>query len=466
MLATSESTVDTSPKILAKPVLKTPPYPVETLLSGSGKEKLYPHTSLYLGSLIHGTVQAELRGGISVGNSPMMGFIEHLNKKREGLGDEIGESVQEISKEIIRQIKEEAGLDGQYQTEWFSEMQFEPSHMQVAIIERAIGDIDLNKAIVDMGFGSLNEYAKAAVTLEGFDQVLEERLNKLRTNYSSEEYRTCSSKLAAVTMAVRSYYYFDFERGKSRDFDLNAIPREYKKVILSAAARPDLIGLSVSKEDPDNESIKAMLGVFRNGLSGRNWGQRSLLDFSNVSREIIANQLKVLDMVRSGRIKMTFVEMKSEFSEERAQEASQTRSGGNGVPSNYIKDVAHTLWAGYQFLTRLYNLPETASLADQEHRRNLLGVMTADEDRRGQTLYQAVRFMEPLLREPHSYLLSRIQWPVINPIGKDFPPLYGLTATPAKCPFRVATTQIDKRELVRSIVRIPRRMVRNAIDAA
>ena len=94
-------------------------------------EKIYPHTQMHLGSLIHLAIADELKGN----NWREHPYLEHLRGLDEGLAKSVEEGVKKLSKEItVNLTSKEVGKE----TIWLSEVPFRVSAQQVETIENVL----------------------------------------------------------------------------------------------------------------------------------------------------------------------------------------------------------------------------------------------------------------------------------------------------------------------------------------
>lgn len=446
-------------KIVAPPVPKAPP---KEHLQNTGLPYPYPH--MIIGTMIHFKTAQAIRG-MAADTVASPNYVAFLDASSDTLvGTRLNEAVGSIANDLVDKVKQ-IQPDGQT-TVWLPEVPIQPDTRQIQAIKDALEDKAILALARTAGFDTLDDLAKAAITNPDFSMgiqtdngavsslTLATAMATARDVLKSDTSPSTAQKLSLFLASVSNYYYLDFT--KVEWTRVEDIPDEYKRLVASASARVDLIGLSAQKGSPEEEFIKHMPEVFQ----GNFFGYTPLLDFVSPDTEKVEKQLKLLELIRLGKVKLNIVELKTQIQ-------TKAKKGGDYVPVAYhpetvavthYEDVGHTIFTLTQYLTRLANLPHVKDGSDYS---SLLAIMDVSPGQKSQVIAQVLRDMRPIVDNTDFYL-ARVYWPIIDPQGAK-PPLFGLKPD-LEAGSQIAVNPMNKRKVRHAVVKNGARMVRQILE--
>lgn len=407
------------PAIAPRSIPKKRPLDIEgdfdlTTAEEKKEEKFFGRYCQLFGMLFHGILVDKVMGR----SRPelMAEFLAHLDKDHDGLGRDIRAKFDRAAIQVQRRVLEEAAIPEGCSTVWFDQLLFEPSPGQVTTIERGLKDERITCLVREMGYRSLNDLAKATIaSTEKEDDYFKimEKIDSFAAKLGTEE-AGMKEALKKFLGAVITYYYFDF--GSIEKFDVERIPHELRELIASAAARPDLVGLSTN--DP---SARELIYRVKAQSSGNTFGGTPLLDFTNLSLARARDQLNLLNLIRKRppTVILTFVELKThlKINETDGQQTSRFKFVRDKIPPEHLADMAHTLFAMHQYLTRLVNFERERKIPEAQA---FLSVMGTKGTERVGPLFGVMKFARNLVRPPHKLILARAYFPVVNVWKESF----------------------------------------------
>ena len=296
--------------------------------------------------------------------------------------------------------------------------------------------------------------------------------------------------LRAFVIAAISYYYFNFngvsnKNNLLRQFDIDAVPMNMRKAILSGKARPDVIALAAKDDD---QEAQGLISSFKRRAVGNRFGRSPLHDFSKLSLAEIHDQARLIDMLRARegqapRICLTFVEIKNEFSmpegiafEDLSHDSLRREIAHDQVSPRYLLDMGHTLWAIYQNVVRTLNFPREQVKGASA----LIDLMAAERRRDGNSgyphilqLYKALKFVKQIVSDEHTFILAQSRWPILHIVNNSFHSrnirweIFDSSAITeegrAENPLQVGVRTIDANQIIHVTARIGRKMIIKAI---
>jgi len=314
------------------------------LMKGSEEAKEYDrHLQLYLGSLVSFILEGN--------ESPMPNFVNHLNCLSTNLGDRICEQLKAARREF------EKIFSGR-EIMWFTEVSFTPSPQQIERIKNLLdhfksiniaksnGYQDLGLLIRDILLGRKSEIIIGDETINAKNLFLEAMANK-----HPEKKESDTDMLTELLRYIISYYYFDFVGTKE--------PPRFSRIIASASARIDMFGLEPgkNKEGAVDKDAEQLITEIKN----KNVFNHFMLDLTSLTNEEISLIRQLLEYIASGRVRVVFVEIKSQLTNTDLQDREVVFKPEEVLEAQY-QDVAHSLMAMFQFLTRAANLPGTPKI--------------------------------------------------------------------------------------------------------
>ncbi|HLE48956.1 MAG TPA: hypothetical protein VI819_02920 [Patescibacteria group bacterium] len=416
-------------------------------------EKIYPHTQMHLGSLIHLAIADELKGN----NWREHPYLEHLRGLDEGLAKSVEEGVKKLSKEItVNLTSKEVGKE----TIWLSEVPFRVSAQQVETIENVLSEKDKYQKIAEaLGYKSVNALGVGVLTDP-------EYFTKLKDNEKILGDEKEFTEIKKFSNALMGYYYFDFshihikpsEKLKSdnevqsgsvpefTEFDIEKIPERIKKLVASTSTTTDLIGLTIDKSDDDaKETINEFQKLLTEGLN------ISLLDFQALGEDKKTTLNNLILLIEEGKVSINIAEIKCMF-----QSDIKTREGlkkigfdKDTITDVHVRDISHTLWSMFQLLSSLKISTEQTTRDSENVKIALQKSGNAGEDR-FKLLRESVAYTNQFIQNPNGVKLVRIFWPVIDIDGKDTSPFFGISSSSVTATLPdYSINEFDEKDLVR-----------------
>jgi len=409
----------------------------EELAAESNKEKNYQFHSRMLGTWMHLLVQAVLTGKENslLFEKYKIFLDKHLSgnpKDRPSL--RIEQQLKKGAAKMAQRIRVEANIPIGYTATWFTELMFEPSEDQVDIINKVRKNRRAVSLSQSLGYRSPDVMALSAITTteeDGLQKILLQLDRKAKEVQQNPNMADVTLRdvlvLRAFVIAAISYYYFNFngvsnKNNLLRQFDIDAVPMNMRKAILSGKARPDVIALAAKDDD---QEAQGLISSFKRRAVGNRFGRSPLHDFSKLSLAEIHDQ---------------------------------------------------ALWAIYQNVVRTLNFPREQVKGASA----LIDLMAAERRRDGNSgyphilqLYKALKFVKQIVSDEHTFILAQSRWPILHIVNNSFHSrnirweIFDSSAITeegmAENPVQVGVRTIDANQIIHVTARIGRKMIIKAI---
>ncbi len=409
----------------------------------------YSNQQLYMGTYLHLNLEHGLTGDPK---APMEEYSKYL--ETHGIGEVVSARVSEVTAKVVAEVK---GLvpEGYSEPIYLTELSFMPSNEQVDLIQSALRDEAFGTFLKGRGLGKINEFIKDALTStdgvefgEDSKRSWEDIYQISRTTLKPYNELTMEERACKVLSAVSAYYYLDLETPRlSNSINLEEISESMRKVNLSAAARPDFIGV-LPKEDITAQE-RQVVEDFTKLVKGTFFGKRPLHEVGNFSDEEVETVLNMFSMMLSKppKVALQIGEIKAQIQSHVATNEtpvtfSEVVFDPDHVGDFYYQDMAHTTFAMYQFFSRMMNYKDI----DPEkfggvNPRAMLDLMRAseiyaqekskvrsirgddleehEEERvareRLREIYEGFKPVKEMLNPPNKHVLVRMFYPVYDP---------------------------------------------------
>jgi hypothetical protein len=474
------------PPIITKSFAKAGPIADESKLDTEGDKETpqYKRPWLEMGQL-YGLILAEVMHQNEYGPvlerpikfEKMGNFFEYLNQRPpdHNFGTEVLKKMVNSARILKKEIYQKCGwIEGEGSIMWLPEIFWETSPIQEHRLNHTLHKDDEVKLALkvltnDEGkqYQSLNELAYEVVSkgaysiknpavitdlLAADNQTLakifqEKNINltqifeqsgkqlgireiiNILSEVNKDDFKKCPSlRLMRFITDIYDYVYFDFDRVAGNKFQAELIEERFHKIIMSGSARSDLVGFKA--KSGDHEATK-ILAEFKDLTLGKMFGRRPLLDLSaktdlmNLENSRSDAGIRLLEMISSGRIKYSVIELKTE---------QFSNSINNGVISDrvfnpespdikpeYLSDIGHTLWAIFEYLTAEYGISGMTDVKNPEKVKEFLRltrgfntkeINTGNITDNGANLYKIYKtFIEDFLKQDNRIMVAVVNAP-------------------------------------------------------
>jgi hypothetical protein len=425
---------------------------VDMVERSTTEEYRYPRPWLYVGTMID-LATAHLMSAENPEETPearmfLQDFTTYLDEKWPGKN--IGRAIYHKAWQSAKELKEEITKKSNRNTVWIPQIHWENSHAQVERITVALDDYGIESLVKKLRnpnskkYQSIQEFTKDIITNPDFfiptslllrDRKLSiklidagygaekklgkdgklsgEEVLKILQNIKPEGLEHSNTyKLLSFVADIQPYKYIDLYKTEGGDFDVKSLPDNLRKFIALSSARSDLVGLSPRRKN-DDEAVDT-IKKFKSLISGTTFGRKDLLDLVSLNTEEMQTMENFFELVRSKRIHVTVVEIKTHLVEN--EKFRKRLLGPLEVDKYQLKDLAHTMWSMFQGVFAIYAAQPVKDKNTQEF-INLTKKFNTTEERR-ESLYSMMsiynRFLSKFITKPHRICVANVYWPLFE----------------------------------------------------